>query len=83
MRGKQYRLVTVQEEEDAEVAALAGEADMPLEQLLAMYGMVIDEDQADKQDSAKGRVGEASDLGSSRPRKRRRLTPGKQQSQCL
>ena len=73
----------MQEEEDAEVAALAGEADMPLEQLLAMYGMVIDEDQADKQDSTKGREGEVSDLGPSRPRKRRRLAPGKQQLHCL
>ena len=71
-----FHLVTVQEEEDAEVAALAGEADMPLEQLLAMYGMVIDEDQAGKQDSAERSVGEASEQGPSRPRKRRRLAPG-------
>ena len=58
------------------MAALAGEADMPLEQLLAMYGMVIDEDQAGKQDSAGDSVKEASELGLSRPSKRRRLAPG-------
>ena len=80
MRGKQYRLVTVQEEEDAEVTALAGEADMPLEQLLAMYGMVIDEDQAGTQVKAEGIVGEASDP--SRPRKRRRLAPGEICNSC-
>ena len=32
--------MTAQEEEDAELAALNAEADMPLEQLLAMYDMV-------------------------------------------
>ena len=58
------------------MAALAGEADMPLEQLLAMYGMVIDEEKAGKQDSAEGSVEEASDLGPSRPSKRRKIVPG-------
>ena len=66
------------------MAALADEADMPLEQLLAMYGMVIDEDAQPAQQGSKGAAQADSALpaaeepSESRPRasKRRRLAAG-------
>ncbi len=74
----------MQEQDNAEVAALADEADMPLEQLLAMYGMVIDEDAQPAQQGSQGaaQAGGAS-LARDKPSesrlhasKRRRLAAG-------
>ena len=66
------------------MAALADEADMPLEELLAMYGMVIDENAQPAQEGSKGAAQAgiafpaAEDPSESRPRasKRRRLAAG-------
>jgi len=50
---------------------------MPLEQLLAMYGMVIDEDKAQPPDStADGAAKDPSGSRRSRSTKRRKLTSG-------
>ena len=60
------------------MAALADEADMPLEQLLAMYGMVVDEDKAPKPESeADGGAQEPTEGRRSRSSKRRKLASGK------
>lgn len=68
------------------MAALADEADMPLEQLLAMYGMVMDDSPAGKPGSSAGQPGssdadgaaqEPSDGGPGSSSKRRRLAAGK------
>ena len=67
----------MQEQDDAEVAALADEADMPIEQLLAMYGMVVDQDSAPGPGSAgDGAAKEPSEGVRGRSSKRRRLVTG-------
>ena len=67
----------MQEQDDAEVAALADEADMPIEQLLAMYGMVVDQDSAPGPGSAgDGAAKEPSEGRRGRSSKRRRLVTG-------
>ena len=56
---------------------MADEADMPLEQLLAMYGMVVDENTHQGPDSAAaGGAQDPSESGRGRSRKRRKLAPG-------
>ena len=67
----------IQEHDDAEVAALADEADMPLEQLLAMYGMVVDEDNAPAPGSkADGGAQKPTEGRRSRSSKRRKMDSG-------
>lgn len=61
---------------------MAGEADMPLEQLLAMYGMVVDEDNAPEAHSAAD-VTTKEPLGSGRSRKRRRVDSGDASALCI
>ncbi len=59
------------------MAALADEADMPLEQLLAMYGMVVEEDGAPGPESkADSGAQEATEGRRSRSSKRRKLASG-------
>lgn len=59
------------------MAALADEADMPLEQLLAMYGMVIDGDSGlGPSSAAQGAKEEPSGSTRARSSKRRKLGSG-------
>ena len=65
------------------MAALADEADMPLEQLLAMYGMVVDADRPQGANSAAaGSAQEPLESGRGRSRKRRKLATGMPSPLC-